>query len=162
MATHVGSRFYVKVASTVAGTSPNSGSRATNIEINRAPATGTTDGQWDLGGGKTFTATTTPASIDLRSYTPQDAASAQVIVDADLIIAECPSTNTAKVTLSVGASNGFTGVITSGGVDIYPGGCFIWHAPASSVSTGGSTKTLDYVAASGSQSLTFTVFGRSA
>ena len=162
MATHVGNRLYVKVSSSVAGTSPNSGSRATNIEINRAPATGTTDGQWDLGGGKTFSATTTPASIDLRSYTPQDAASAQVIVDVDTIVAECPSTNTAKVTVSVGASNGFAGVITSGGIDIYPGGAFTWHAPASSVSTGGSTKTLDYVAASDTQSLTFTVFGRSA
>lgn len=161
MASHSGNRLYVKVTSTVAGTAPNVGGRSTNIDINRSPGTGTTDGQWNLGGGVTVSATTSPGSIDLRNFTPQDG-TAQTIVDVDTIVCECPSTNTGTVTVSVGASNGFAGVITAGGVVIYPGGHWSWDAPASSVSTDATHKTLDYVASTGTQSLTFTVFGRSA
>jgi hypothetical protein len=159
--THAGNRVYIKIASTVAGTAPNVGGRSTLVEIDRHPGNGTTDGQWDLGGGVTVSATTSPGSVDLRAYTPQDGTSL-TLVDIDTLAFTCPSTNTAKVTVSVGASNGFTGVLTSGGIDVYPGGSVTWQAPASSVSTDATHKTLDYVAASGTQSLTVTAFGRSA
>lgn len=163
MATHVGNFIQIVLRSHVAGTAPNSGAYGVDLSHLRTPSTGTTDGQWDLGGGKTYSVTSSPTSVDLRSFTPEGAASAQTIVDVDVVVVVASSANTANVTVSTGASNGYAVALgASGSSTLAPNAVIAWTCPTSAGATDATHKTIDLAAASGTQSVTVYVFGRSA
>lgn len=163
MATHVGNILQLILRTSVGGTAPNPGSYGIAVNELSTPATGTTDGQWDLGGGKTYSVTSTPTAVDLRSFTPEGAPSAQTIVDCDVLLVMASASNTQNCTVSVGASNGFAVPFgASGSCTLAPGGWVLWRCPTSAGATDATHKTLDLAAASGTQSMGVYLLGRSA
>jgi hypothetical protein len=97
------------------------------------------------------------ATLDLTALTgPGGAAVTMTGLKGRLIRITNPSSNANSVTVSKGASNGFTGLGTSFSVTIPVGGEFTFYDGGNGVAVSGTVKTLDF-AGTGTQAFQVTV-----
>ena len=169
MATLRANRLRLLISSTQAAASPAEGGGVVQLDIDERPATGTTNGQWDLHCGVTYTiSASSTENVDLTSLAdPFGGAVAFAEIDA-IAIVHMESSASSSVDLSPNASNGWTSIFQDASdlTRLLAGQAAIYadFAAGGGFAVGASNKVLDIVNNDGANAATVRLYawGRSA